>query len=165
MKNFQKIIDDLKLMPHPEGGYYSEVYRSDEYYRPELLPSRYSGKRNFSTLIYFLLSGEDISLFHRLKSDEIWHFYSGSNIILHCLNTDGYNQIFLGNDSSNNISFQYVIKHGTWFAAEVADNNSYALVGCSVSPGFDFDDFELAERKQLIAEFPDYKNLITKFTK
>lgn len=160
------IIEQLGLLPHPEGGYFKEVYRSDEKIGCNALPDRFSGERNFCTSIYFLLAEKDKSHFHRIKSDEIWHFYSGTTLILHRIDSAGnYSSIKIGNDILADETPQAVIPHGNWFAAEVEDKNSYALVGCTVSPGFDFADFELANQKDLGENFPQHSELIKRFTK
>jgi predicted cupin superfamily sugar epimerase len=156
-------IDKLDLKKHPEGGYYREIYRAGEMYFTETIPARKLNKKNISTSIYFLLSGKDKSLFHRLKSDEIWHFYDGCDVLLWLIDEKGnLNQIRVGKESE---VFQFVISHNTWFAAELTDKNSFALVGCTVSPGFDFKDFELAKRNDLLNKYPSHKKIIIKFTK
>ncbi|RJQ58822.1 MAG: cupin domain-containing protein [Stygiobacter sp.] len=160
------IAEKLGLLPHPEGGYFKEIYRAEEKIGKPELPERFSGDRNFSTSIYFMLSGNDKSHFHRIKSDEIWHFYSGTALLLHQIDTDGnYSSIKIGNDILAGETPQAIIPHGNWFAAEVDDKNSYALVGCTVSPGFDFSDFELATQKELCEKYPKYSELIKVFTK
>jgi predicted cupin superfamily sugar epimerase len=162
----KKYIDKLRLEPHPEGGYYREIYRSDELILPPGLPERFKKGRAISTSIYFLLEGEQISNFHRLKSDEIWHFYDGCGVIIFTINTEGkLSEFRLGNNLDQKESLQVVIKHGNWFAAELPDKNSYCLAGCTVSPGFDFEDFEMGDRDTLLKDFPNYTELIRKFTK
>ncbi len=166
MENTKSIIETLKLLPHPEGGYFREVYRSNEFIDKESLPARYGSKRFFSTSIYYLLIGSQVSYFHKLKSDEVWHFYNGSPLIIHCLNeAAGYTQVKLGSNISDKIFPQHLIEKGTWFAAEICDKNSYSLVGCTVAPGFEFDDFEQAKRRNLIEKFPLYGELVVNFTK
>jgi len=133
--------------------------------KKEFLPLRYDGDRNLATSIYFMLEGEQTSKFHRLKSDEQWHFYDGCPAKIYSLNENGeLSVITLGNNISSGEIFQTVIKPNHWFAAELADKNSFCLVGCVVSPGFDFSDFELARREELLAKFSQHKELITKFT-
>ena len=156
-------IDKLKLIPHPEGGYYKEIYRSGEFISIEGLPKRYKSKRVFSTSIYFLLEGKQISRFHRLKSDEVWHFYDGNPVVLYILNNN-IEKIILGKNIVDGNTFQYTIRKNNWFAAEVIKKDSFALLGCSVSPGFDFNDFELAEKKYLQKKYPDYEEVINRFT-
>ncbi len=161
----QYYISKLGLIPHPEGGYYTEFYRSEETFIKKYLPVRYSGNRNFSTSIYFLLSEKNVSNFHRLQSDELWHFYNGSGLIIYVLNdVQGLTKIYLGNDLESNENFQVVIKAGDWFAAEVKDKCSYTLLGCTVAPGFDFSDFEMAKRDTLLNKFVEHKDLIMQFT-
>lgn len=164
MSDPETIIKILGLMPHPEGGYYKEIYRSEEILRSDALPERYSGQRNFSTSIYYLLKSGQISQFHKIKSDEIWHFYSGSSVIIHCLNKEGYNKAAVGKNIEEGENFQVVIKAGTWFAAEVNDKISYSLIGCTVAPGFDFNDFILASRDELVKDYPVFEDLIKRFT-
>lgn len=160
------IVEKLCLQPHPEGGYFKEVYRAEDKIEMASLPIRFSGDRNFCTSIYFMLAGNDKSHFHRIKSDEIWHFYAGTALILHQIEANGnYSRIKIGNEILSGETPQAIIPHGNWFAAEVEDKNSYALVGCTVSPGFDFADFELAEQKDLCEKFPQHSDMIKRFTK
>lgn len=159
-------IEKLELNKHPEGGYFKEIYRSDEFILKENLPGRYSGKRNISTSIYFLLDEENISLFHKIKSDETWHFYDGSTIKIYTLQNGGELKInLLGKNLNDGESLQVLIEKGNWFCAEVVNKDLFGLVGCTVAPGFDFDDFELGKRNELIKIFPDHKKLIKRFTK
>jgi len=156
------IIEQLGLEKHPEGGYFKEVYRSDE--RLSNLPERFSGKRSVATSIYFLLRGSDRSHFHRIKSDETWHFYLGTTLVLHEIDSNGnYSKVQIGNNLANGESLQYTVKRGVWFGAEVLHKDSYALLGCSVAPGFDFQDFELARYDELSATCPQQKDLIKQF--
>jgi predicted cupin superfamily sugar epimerase len=158
-------IEKLKLSKHPEGGYFREVYRSDEFISKKHLPGRYSSFRSFSTSIYFLLKSDEFSAFHRLKSDEIWHFYDGSPLLLYVIDPKGkLTTIKTGPNPGNNEMLQVVIPKGFWFAAEVSVKDSFSLIGCTVSPGFDFEDFELAGREKLTAKFPQHKELIERLT-
>ncbi len=155
-------IEKLDLNKHPEGGYYKEVYRSGEHF---IIPdySLSKKKRNYSTSIYFLLEGNDKSNFHKLNSDEIWHFYDGSDLRIFIIDEFGnLSEILFGKE---NEVFQFTIKKDCWFAAEVINKNSFSLIGCTVSPGFDFEDFELAKRDQLIKLFPQHEAVIRKFTR
>jgi uncharacterized protein len=164
-KKFQYYKAKLNLQPHPEGGYFREVYRSDEILKKESLPNRFDGDRNFLTAIYFLLEGEQTSKFHLLKSDEQWHFYDGCPVKIYILNENGELSVTtLGDNISNGEVFQTVIKRNNWFAAELIDKNSFCLVGCVVSPGFNFNDFELANRDDLITTYPQHKGLVIRFT-
>lgn len=154
-------IEKLQLLPHPEGGYYREVYRAGEMILAEYLPGNFKGNRNISTSIYFLLQRNDFSAFHMLKSDELWHFYDGSSVKLSIIDEDGnFNEIFLGGNIADGETYQTVIKKNCWFAAELVDKKSYALVGCTVSPGFDFQDFEMADCEKLVKEYPGYADRI-----
>ena len=156
-------IKKLDLIKHPEGGYFKEIYRANELYYVD--QPKKTIKRNASTSIYFLLDGRQVSKFHRLKSDELWHFYDGSAIKLYEINEAGeFSTFLLGNDLASGEVFQVVIRKNSWFAAEVMDKKSYSLIGCTVSPGFDFKDFDLASRKNLIDQFPHYKVEIFRFT-
>jgi len=156
-------IKKLRLKKHPEGGYYREVYRSGERILPTHLPKRYKSSRNFSTSIYFLLDGNQFSAFHLLQSDELWHFYDGSDIIIYLITRTGDLSIKqLG--KSENAEFQIAIEKHTWFSAELENKNSFALFGCTVSPGFEFEDFKLGEREFLVKKFPRYKTLIQRLT-
>ena len=158
-----KYIKQLGLKKHPEGGYFKEVYRSGEIILPKHLPNRFKTSRNFSTSIYFLLEGKHFSAFHLLQSDEIWHFYDGSPVIVYVIDKRG-NLILKKIGRGKDCDFQFAIKRNNWFAAELADKKSFALFGCTVSPGFEFDDFKLGEREQLRGKFPKHKSLINRLT-
>jgi len=162
----QELIRYLDLQPHPEGGWYRETYRATESIAAGGLPGRYAGARSLATSIYFLLSSDSFSALHRLKSDEQWHFYSGSPLRVHVLHADGrYAPIILGPNMAQGETFQAVVPHGCWFGATVDAPGRYALVGCSVAPGFEFSDFEMANREKLSKEFPQHKELITRLTR
>jgi hypothetical protein len=159
-------IEKLRLSPHPEGGYYVETYRSPELMQKDRLPNRFKGSRCFSTAIYFLLEGNQFSAFHRIKSDEIWHFYAGSSLTLYIIDLGGnLSAIKLGSDFEKDETFQVLIKMGCWYGAVVNDPTSYSLVGGTVAPGFDFNDFEMGDRKKLIEWYPRHKSIIEKLTK
>ena len=165
MSEAENIIKNLDLQPHPEGGYFKETYRSHGFINEENLGSDFSGSRNYATSIYFLLTSDTFSAFHRINQDEIWHFYKGSPIKLHIISGEGkHTTIIIGNDFEKGEIPQYVVKAKDWFAAEVINDNDYTLVGCTVSPGFDFKDFDLPKRSALISKFPLHKKLITKLT-
>lgn len=166
MTDIDNIITRLKLQPHPEGGYFKETYRSKGVIVNGSLGEDFSGPRNYTTAIYFLLTSDTFSAFHKIKQDEIWHFHKGSPLKLHIISKKGvYSHVLIGNAIENNEMPQYVVPAGDWFAAEVINKNSYSLVGCTVAPGFDFDDFELPKREILISEFPQHKTIITKLTR
>jgi predicted cupin superfamily sugar epimerase len=166
MTEAEKIAEILDMQPHPEGGYYKETYRSEGSISEVDLDYNIEGKRNYCTGIYFLLTSESFSAFHRINQDEMWHFYKGSSLNLHIISKNGeYSHVIIGNDLEKGEVPQFVVKARDWFASEVADGGHYALVGCTVSPGFDFRDFELPKRDFLISKFPQHSDLITKLTR
>ena len=157
----QELIKRFGLLPHPEGGYYKETYRSAESIPKDSLPGRFTGNRNFSTAIYFLLEEGSFSAFHRIRSDECWHFYAGGTLLVHIINPNGkLETVNLGNDTNRGETFQYVVPAGCWFASEPAPGSIFSFVGCTVAPGFDFTDFELAEANELIKQYPQYPEMI-----
>jgi hypothetical protein len=163
----QHVITRLCLERHPEGGHYRETYRSVESISAEYLPERFAGgARPFSTAIYFLLADDDFSALHRIKSDEIWHYHAGGTMLIHEVDQSGrYVQHKLGGDCSKNVSFQVVVKAGSWFGATLEKPGTFTLVGCTVSPGFDFRDFEMAERGELLRQFPGLREIIERLTR
>ena len=166
MTEVENIIKTLELQPHPEGGYFKEMYRSSGRISQDNLDHTFTGYRNYSTAIYFLLSSDTFSAFHRIKQDEIWHFYKGSPIKLHVISEKGiYSEVIIGNNIVQSERPQFVVSANDWFAAEVIDTNSFALVGCTVAPGFDFEDFDLPSRKELIAKFPQHSTLISRLSR
>jgi uncharacterized protein len=157
-------IERLNLTPHPEGGFYRQTYSADLIL--DDLPSQFSGSRAASTAIYFLLEGADFSALHRLRSDELWHFYAGRRLSVQVISPEGeYSEILLGSNPEAGESFQAVVTAGCWFGSRLADETSFALVGCTVAPGFDFADFELANRDDLIAMYPQHRRLIAELTR
>ncbi|MBN2102883.1 cupin domain-containing protein [bacterium] len=158
-------IEKLDLKPHPEGGHYREVFAGSDQIRADALPPGFTGPRKTYTSIYFLLESHQISRLHRLKSDELWNFYSGSPIRIHVIRPDGtHEERILGPDPENGEAFQYCVPSGCWFGSLVSEPQSYALAGCFVAPGFDFQDFELGSRESLIHTFPEHKTIIQKLT-
>ena len=148
------LIESLDLKKHPEGGFFRETYNSS----PQSGPS--------STSIYYLLCGEQKSHLHRLHADEIWHFYAGERLFLYSIQKDGSLSTYkLGPSVVEGDSFQICMPANQWFCAELEQPASYALVGCTMSPGFRYEDFELAPRKELLAEFPQHAQFIRRFTK
>ena len=161
----KEIIEKFKLEAHPEGGYFHESYRSLGKVNNSGLWEGAEGFRNYSTGIYFLLDKNQFSAFHRIKQDEMWHFYAGSTLLLHMINKKGnYKLVKIGNNISEDEFFQYVVTAGTWFASEVEDKTSFSFCGCTVSPGFDFRDFEMPSRKKLLSEFPNQQKIISRLT-
>jgi uncharacterized protein len=159
-------IEKLQLEPHPEGGYFRQTYRSEVVIAREALPAGFSRARAVSTAIYFLLEGENFSAFHRLRSDEVWHFYAGEPLLVHVIDAEGKDsRILLGRDPDAGEVLQAVVRAGCWFASHVADWRSFAVVGCTVAPGFDFEDFEMGKREGLVALYPQHRELIVRLTR
>lgn len=157
------LVERLNLLPHPEGGYFRETYRAAENIAGSALPSRFGGDRSASTAIYFLLETGQRSRLHRIQSDEVWHFYGGDPLMVVEIDRAGeLKTTRLGGDLADGAVFQHVVPAGVWFGAVPADTGrtgsaGYALVGCTVAPGFDFADFELADRTVLLAEYPAHR--------
>lgn len=160
MKSSEYYVEKLDLLPHPEGGFYKETYR-DSFN----VCNRNGQERSACTGIYFLMTKGNFSAFHKIESDEMWHFYDGSALEVYVLNEDGSLDILkIGRDIENGEQLQAVVPAGKWFASRVVEGN-YALVGCTVAPGFDFQDFVMAKRSELIKEFPDHEAVITELTR
>jgi predicted cupin superfamily sugar epimerase len=159
-------IDALQLQRHPEGGYYRETYRAAEVLAKATLPARFSGDRSFCTAIYFLLEGNDFSALHRIKQDEVWHFYDGSSLTVHVIDSQGiYTALRVGRDVEKGELPQAVVGAGCLFGASVNDPNSYALAGCTVAPGFDFADMEMPGRAELCRLYPQHREIIERLTR
>jgi uncharacterized protein len=152
----QKLIDELGLQAHPEGGYFRETYRSEFQLGKQ--------DRQLMTSIYFLLTDTNVSHFHRITADECWYFHTGTPIIVHTLDAGGHREFILGNDVANGQRPYYLVKGGTIFGSSVLGDKGYALVSCAVAPGFDFRDFELFETQELLQQFPDHEHIIRKLT-
>ena len=157
-------IDRLGLQVHPEGGFYKETYRSKENIQVCGLPARFASPRCFSTAIYFLLRSQDRSMFHRIKSDELWHFHFGTSLNIYVLQDEKVSVFKLGSNVENGDSLQLTIPANCWFGARVSSPDTYTLASCTVAPGFDFKDFQIGERKQLIREFPKHGQIIKELT-
>jgi hypothetical protein len=161
-------IKILGLRPHPEGGYYREIYRAAERIPAAVLPARYRGPRAFATSIYFLLAGAQFSALHRMASDEQWHFYDGNALCLTTIASDGaVTRMRLGRDSARGEQFQAVIPAGNWMGARLAapGRSGFALIGCTVAPGFDFRDFQMGKRSDLLARYSQHRRLIISLTR
>lgn len=159
------IIKLLKLNPHPEGGWFRETFRSGIIINKDALSAVFPADHNAVTSIYYLLTLNNFSAFHRLKCDEIWHHYEGGVVSIHIISPDGeYELIKLGKLSDDTLP-QAVIRAGCWFAAGIADGSEFALVGCDVAPGFEFTDFELGIRKELIKKFPLHEQILNRLTR
>jgi predicted cupin superfamily sugar epimerase len=158
-------IEALELLPHPEGGFFRETWRAAETVAREGLPQRFPGARSIGTAIVYLLRAGDHSRLHCLRADEVWHLYDGGPLHLHLFEPGaGYRRLTLGRDLANGESPQWVIPHGTWFGAEPAAGAAFALAGCTVTPGFEYEDFELGEREALLAAFPAHHALVERLT-
>ncbi len=159
-------IESREMQPHPEGGWFREVYRSHETVSQHCLPGRFTGDRAFCTAIYFLLDGSDFSAFHRIRQDELWHFYDGTSLTIHMIDSGGdYSTISLGRDPYANEQPMASVPAGCLFGATVKAACSYALVGCTVAPGFDFADFELPTRDELLEQYPQHRQIIERLTR
>lgn len=160
------LVKTLHLQPHPEGGYYKESYRSEELIRSEALPDRFSGTRSMATAIYFLIEKNNFSALHKIKSDETWHFYAGDALEVIELHEDGVlKSTLIGNQPGKGEVFQYTVKANIWFGSRVKQGGSFSLVGCTVAPGFDFKDFEMANRTAMIKTYPQHKTMIEAMTR
>lgn len=148
------LIKNFDLIPHPEGGYYKETYRSDIDF----------GNRKLMTAIYFLLTSENVSNFHRIKSDELWFHHAGSPLIVHTLTSEGHQEHPVGNPLIPNMKSQFLVPKDTIFGSTVMDENSYTFVSCVVAPGFDFADFELFTSDELLKLYPAEHEIIARLT-
>lgn len=165
MKRAQQLIHQLELTRHPEGGYFKETHRSQGIIPQQVLPHQFNADRNYYTSIYFLLTSDDFSAFHKINQEETWYFHEGSTIKIHQIAPDGtYSFVVLGNDILKGEQFQHTVPSEYWFAATVEQKNNYTLVGCAVAPGFDFNDFTLAKRNEMIDLFPQHKTIIETLT-
>jgi predicted cupin superfamily sugar epimerase len=157
----QQLIEQYELQPHPEGGWYRQTYKCEEQISKAALPSRFRGDRPYSTAIFFLLAAGNFSAFHRIKSDECWHFYAGEPLEVLVLYPEGKLDIsILGQDIAKGQLFQYIVPANCWFASRPAAGSTYCFVGCTVAPGFDFEDFELAVADELVQQYPEHEGVI-----
>jgi predicted cupin superfamily sugar epimerase len=153
MQAIDSLVDALDLQPHPEGGFYREMYRSHT-----IVKNVEQIDKSAFTSIYYLLSGSDFSSWHRIQSDEAWYFHSGCDVLIYFFDQNKSLQtVQLGLESKH---FQITIPANTWFAAKPVSNSSFCLVSCAVAPGFDFNDFEIGERASLLKEFGHSPNQI-----
>ena len=158
-------IQHLQLKPHPEGGFYHEGYKSSIEISLKSLPIGYKSPHRLATSIYYLLRSEDISRLHRLRSDELWFFHTGSPIKVIYLDTEGKKHSFiLGDNYEKAELFSVLIPAGCIFCAEVTNPYSYGLVSCVVTPGFKFEDFEMFEKEDLIQAYPKHADFIEKYS-
>ncbi len=159
MKTAEYFIEQLELLPHPEGGYYKETYRSQD----SISVAGFAGERNIATSIYFLLSDLEKSHLHRIKSDEQWFYHSGQTLEIVVLSAGIVTTLLLGSNIEKGEALHHVVPAGAWFGSRVKEQKGYSLVSCVVAPGFDFKDFELAEYKKISREFPAYHVLLKEF--
>jgi uncharacterized protein len=157
------LVSRLQLLPHPEGGFYRETWRSSQ--TVMLQRGTSSVQRSALTSIYFLLRTEDHSCLHRIMSDELWHFVEGDPLTVHRIHPDGrVEQSTLGSVAGQN--HECVVTAGEWFGATVSPGeHGYALVSCVVAPGFDFQDFEMGEDDDLLRQFPHAADLIRRLSR
>lgn len=163
MNRASELIRELELLPHPEGGHYRQIYAAGETIPAGALPSRFGGDRPFSTSIYYLLVGAERSRLHRIASDELWHFYAGAPLTIVTLDQRGERRdLRLGPDLAAGERYQLAVPAGRWFGAALSEPepDAFALVGCTVAPGFDFADFELADAAALRECYPRHAALI-----
>ncbi len=162
----QKVIDRLQLVPLPnEGGYFRETYRSPLRHLGHALPAEYGGERSASTAIYYLLTPDSYSAIHRVKSDEVFHFYAGDLVEMLRLGPDGDAAVVLiGNDLAAGHEPQVVVPAGVWQGCRLVPGGRWALMGCTVAPGFDFADFAAASRAELVRDYPAHAEMIAALT-
>ncbi|MDB5095078.1 MAG: putative protein of Cupin superfamily [Candidatus Eremiobacteraeota bacterium] len=153
----ERLIAALHLTPHPEGGWYRETYRS-----PDRVTTSLGTVRSATTSIYFLLTSDVFSAFHRLASDETWHFYRGDPVTIEVIAPSGTHQRHVIGAGD---ALQTTIAANAYFASHVDTPDGFALVGCDVAPGFDFADFHLTTRSMLTAAYPQFAPLIARYTR
>ncbi|KGM44998.1 cupin domain-containing protein [Neobacillus niacini] len=163
INDLNNLVSKLGLIPHPEGGYYKETFQSEEQISDKELSVNLEGKRRLYTSIYFLLTSNDVSHFHRLKSDELWYYHVGSSLSIHVIDESGqYKEIKLGLDLEAGEVPQALVKKNSIFGSSVSEKDTCSLVGCMVSPGFEFQDFELFTQEELMKIYPQHKDIIMK---
>jgi predicted cupin superfamily sugar epimerase len=156
-KDAVQLIKRLRLKKHPEGGYFKQTYTADTIVNV----AGYDNPRYISTAIYYMLVGDQFSALHRIKSDELWHHYTGCSLTLYEIDNGKLSKIKMG--KSRGEAPQVAIKANTWFAASLNDKKSYCLLGCTVSPGFDYSDLELGKRHELIKMYPQHRTIIERY--
>ncbi len=162
----KEVIRHLEMQAHPEGGYFAEFYRSELEIAGDCLPPIYAGRRSAATSIFYLLEQSQVSLLHRLHSDELWFYSSGTPLHLSILHPDGRLQtVILGPHLNQGAALQALVPAGAWMAASLeGKKDDYSLLICSVVPGFDFRDFEMAGRENMLRDFPQHRDFILRFT-
>ncbi|GAA4708216.1 cupin domain-containing protein [Brevibacillus fulvus] len=155
----------LQLTAHEEGGYFRQIYRSSEQISDQELSVSFAGKRLLATSIYFLLPSDEVSHFHRLKSDELWYYHAGSSLTIYIIHEDGrLETVKLGLDIENGEVPQALAPKNSIFGSAVNQPDTYSLVGCMVSPGFEYEDFELFTRNELLEKYPAHEAIIKRLT-
>jgi len=166
LPSIAELIDRLALIPHPEGGYYRETHRDD--FELDHLAPRFEARRSASTAIYYLLGRDDFSALHRIASAEVWHHYLGATLTVHVFDSEGsYSSVRVGKNFAKGDRPQAVVPARAWFGSRIepSDSGEYALVGCTVAPGFDFADFELGSRERMLEEHPGYEGVVIALTR
>ena len=165
-RSAQYWIERLNLSEHPEGGFFAPAFRAPEQIGRDGLPERFTGNRAMVSSIYYLLKKGQFSVFHRLRSVEIWNFFEGDPLTIYVLDPSGsMNQKRLGPNFDRGESYQAAIEAGNWFAAEHRGPGEFSLVGCTVAPGFEYEDLEIAGRAQLQAKYPQHTEIIERLTR
>ena len=160
------IVEQYQMQPHPEGGLFAQMYRSSGIIPKTALPAEFAGDRYYSTAIVYLLKENDFSALHRIRQDEIWHFYLGGALRLVMISPDGkFSETILGHNGVAGEFVQAVVPAGYWFGAKPVEGAVFSFVGCTVAPGFEFADLELARRADMLAQFPDLEAIILNFTR
>jgi hypothetical protein len=162
----EQVVKHFKMQPLPqEGGFFIETYRAAEVLKKDILSAGVSGDRNISSVILYLLTAKTVSLMHRLKHDEMFHFYMGNPVTMLQLHPDGSSEIItLGHDILNEQKVQVLVPKGVWQGAFIQPSGKFSLMGCSVAPGFDEADFEIGDRETLLAKYPDMRERILHLT-
>ena len=163
MRDANYYVTKLGLEPHPEGGFYKRSFESEEHTSDQELSVEFEGKRKLYTSIFFLLGSNDISHLHRLKSDELWYYHAGSPLTISVIDENGhYKESKLGLNLDEGEVPQLLVPKNSIFGSFVRDEDTFSLVGCMVSPGFEFQDFELFTQEELLLKYPQHKEVIMK---
>jgi predicted cupin superfamily sugar epimerase len=162
----ENLIQIYGMSAHPEGGFYKENYRSEGVINNGTSSHHFPNKRHYATAIYFLIEKNNFSAFHRIKSDETWHFYDGDPLEVIEIDTNGnLLHTSIGKNILKGETYQYTVKAGHWFASRVLHSGEFSFVGCTVAPGFDFNDFEMALKDELMALYPQHAEVIKMLTR
>lgn len=158
----ETLIEKYSMQAHPEGGFYAEMHRDSRMVNAE----GFNGQRSASTSIFFLLKEGQFSALHRIKSDEVWHFYAGEPLEIWEIERSGEMKCtLLGNPELEGATFLHVVKAGNWFGSRPARGSRFSFVGCTVAPGFDFQDFEMPDQNWFLQQFPNHSNVIKEMTR